>query len=472
MEINFTISGIKITIGRRFFAGVIVVLFLISIIAVVGIKGINELEETSDKMLYETKLQTSAQILRSNFHQFIMPANDYLIHGNMVELKNFENLLIEVENNMKEFIKIAEPDIEKNILNNIDSYLNDVQALARKVFKLPSPIGSPEGAVIMEEMDAVSGKAVDEIDNILTVISGNMERYILANQFTFYRSKRKIIIVGLLVAMGMFIGGYFHVREIIKPLKNLLETTQEISSGNMSAKAKVKTNDELEIFAISFNEMLSELERTTIPRDYFNCILDRMVETLIITDSNGIIKTVNKSALTLLGYTEEEILGKTIALVVTKEGLDKVCFNNDAVKRFVEKEHVDNVYNTYFSKNGRAIPVVFSRSLIYNKKNDLLGMTFIAYNYSESHEEKELTLLKGDGHNLQNNIRAIGENPLTKRETEITKLLVMENSNREIAEQLFISVRTVETHRRNIMQKLHTKSVISLIHYATQSGLV
>lgn len=472
MEIKFTISGIKITIGRRFFAGVIVVLVLISIIAVVGIKGINELEKTSDEMLYETKLQNSAQILRSNFHQFIMPANDYLIHGNMVELKNFENLLIEVENNMKEFIKIAEPKIEKNILNNIDSYLNDVQALARKIFKLPSPIGSPEGAFIMEEMDAVSDKAVDEIDNILTGISGNMERYFLANQLTFSRSKLKIIFVGLFIAMGMLIGGYFHVQEIIKPLKNLLETAQEISSGNMSAKAKVKTNDELEIFATSFNEMLSELERTTIPRDYFNCILDRMVETLIITDSNGIIKTVNKSALNLLGYTEEEILGETIALVVTKEGLDKICFKNDAVKRFVEKEHVDNVYNTYFSKDGRAIPVIFSRSLIYNKNNDLLGMTFIAYNYSESLEEKEITLLTGDGHNLQNNIRAMGENPLTKRETEITKLLVMEHSNREIAELLFISVRTVETHRRNIMQKLHTKSVISLIHYATQSGLV
>ncbi len=62
--------------------------------------------------------------------------------------------------------------------------------------------------------------------------------------------------------------------------------------------------------------------------------------------------------------------------------------------------------------------------------------------------------------------------PLTRREREIIKKIADELSNQEIADDLFISLRTVETHRRNIMQKLKVKSVVSLIKYAAQQGII
>lgn len=61
---------------------------------------------------------------------------------------------------------------------------------------------------------------------------------------------------------------------------------------------------------------------------------------------------------------------------------------------------------------------------------------------------------------------------LTKRETEIIKKIADELSNQEIAEELHISLRTVETHRRNIMQKLKVKSVVSLLKYASQHNII
>lgn len=61
---------------------------------------------------------------------------------------------------------------------------------------------------------------------------------------------------------------------------------------------------------------------------------------------------------------------------------------------------------------------------------------------------------------------------LTKREIEVIKLIAEENSNQEIADKLFISLRTVETHRRNIMQKLKINSVIALLKYAVQNGMI
>lgn len=61
---------------------------------------------------------------------------------------------------------------------------------------------------------------------------------------------------------------------------------------------------------------------------------------------------------------------------------------------------------------------------------------------------------------------------LTEREREIIVLIEKEYNNRQIAETLFISERTVETHRKNIFRKTNTSSVIGLVKYAYEHKLV
>ena len=62
--------------------------------------------------------------------------------------------------------------------------------------------------------------------------------------------------------------------------------------------------------------------------------------------------------------------------------------------------------------------------------------------------------------------------PLTLREREILQLLAESKSNKEISSRLRISVRTVETHRRSIMQKVKANSIVELVHYAIRNGIV
>jgi two-component system, NarL family, nitrate/nitrite response regulator NarL len=61
---------------------------------------------------------------------------------------------------------------------------------------------------------------------------------------------------------------------------------------------------------------------------------------------------------------------------------------------------------------------------------------------------------------------------LTPREIEIIALIAKELSNAKIGEALFISERTVETHRKNIFRKTGTKSVLGLVKYATENKLI
>ena len=68
--------------------------------------------------------------------------------------------------------------------------------------------------------------------------------------------------------------------------------------------------------------------------------------------------------------------------------------------------------------------------------------------------------------------RSIFEVPLTKREKEILKLIAEGLSSQEIADKLFISLRTVETHRLNINQKLDVKNTAGLVKEALKRGLI
>ncbi len=61
---------------------------------------------------------------------------------------------------------------------------------------------------------------------------------------------------------------------------------------------------------------------------------------------------------------------------------------------------------------------------------------------------------------------------LTDREREILKLISKEFTNKQIAEELFISERTVETHRKNIFRKTGTNNLVGLIKYAYANNLI
>lgn len=61
---------------------------------------------------------------------------------------------------------------------------------------------------------------------------------------------------------------------------------------------------------------------------------------------------------------------------------------------------------------------------------------------------------------------------LTSREIEILKLVAEEFSNIEVSQKLFISPRTVETHKRNMISKLNVKNSIGLVRYALNSGII
>lgn len=94
---------------------------------------------------------------------------------------------------------------------------------------------------------------------------------------------------------------------------------------------------------------------------------------------------------------------------------------------------------------------------IYSVKN--------GYNYysSETMKEVQNSLLKSETNN--SNIT------LSTREKEILKLICMEKKTSQIADELYISVNTVESHRKNLIRKLGVKNMVGLVKYAITNNI-
>lgn len=86
--------------------------------------------------------------------------------------------------------------------------------------------------------------------------------------------------------------------------------------------------------------------------------------------------------------------------------------------------------------------------------------------FTEELEEKHFN----NSSKIEKQISNLGE--LSSREKEILVLIAQEYNTAEIAEKTFISLNTVNTHRRNLLSKLNAKNTAGLVKYAVENGLV
>lgn len=126
----------------------------------------------------------------------------------------------------------------------------------------------------------------------------------------------------------------------------------------------------------------------------------------------------------------------------------------------------DNEYVAHFLKaGGKGYLLKNSRKeeFVNAIESVLMDKRYLSYELSNSILEQ---ILDPDPSKEKSSIH------LTRREIEIIRKISEDKSNIEIADELVISLRTVETHRRNIMQKLDAKSVVSILKYAAKHNLI
>ncbi|SNT18853.1 two component transcriptional regulator, LuxR family [Ekhidna lutea] len=97
---------------------------------------------------------------------------------------------------------------------------------------------------------------------------------------------------------------------------------------------------------------------------------------------------------------------------------------------------------------------------VYSKGSYINQRALLAIQKRMNHRGKKPSFHKG------------GEIPLTKREVEVLQLVCQQMTTGEIAEKLFISMKTVDGHRNNLLQKTHSRNVAGLVLYALKNNLI
>lgn len=126
-----------------------------------------------------------------------------------------------------------------------------------------------------------------------------------------------------------------------------------------------------------------------------------------------------------------------------------------------EIQHIKKMLN--YGVNGYVLKTASQAEIIQAIQKVNAGETY----YSAQVTNAIMDHLRGD----RSSSKVSMEVPLTKREKEVLHLIVKEYSNKEIAEKLFISVRTVEAHKRNLLEKTGHKNMAGLAIWAVEQRL-
>lgn len=204
--------------------------------------------------------------------------------------------------------------------------------------------------------------------------------------------KMKIALSSMIVMALVLILTYFLIKKIIDPIKNLSETAQKISQGDLSVRAKITSRGEIGILAQSFNQMTESLINAS---KYVRNMIKIMPTALIAMDAKGKIDNVNEAALKMLGYKQKELLNNNISIIFnSKINTLDALLKDVKLKDLIRAKHVDNKRTFLYNNKQEKIPVLLSASVLSGSNNELKAIIFVAKDLRELTEYAKKRLSK------------------------------------------------------------------------------
>ncbi|MHC5022999.1 MAG: sensor histidine kinase [Planctomycetota bacterium] len=197
---------------------------------------------------------------------------------------------------------------------------------------------------------------------------------------------------GTIFACSMLVGvtlAYLVSSSLSRPIRRILACTTAIKGGNYQVRIRANRRDELGRLATSVTEMASSLRATSVSKRYLDEVLQSMVDSLIVVDTDANIVTVNRSTLELLGFLEEQLVGQPASLVIIDEGYQLSMKRlNHLLGETTQQDHELH----YRTSLGQLIPISFSGSPIRDNDGATVGYVCMGKDITErkrAEEERE-----------------------------------------------------------------------------------
>ena len=373
---------LKYPIGSKLLAsGLIVLLFIVLMIVASQVVG-KLFKDTSDELVTEYNELDAVQELKFSISQLLLPPSSYAIFGKKTDEDYFKMLVHKAEDDLRLCEKVLTSSHDLELLSEFKSTIHRVDSLGTLMFQFEKKQNQVEINKILVKINEEIETGIKTVDLLLSETKEEIDEYLSFNNTVIKHSTITILTIGLIVALIILVGGWLFIRSLIRPINELVTTTNKISEGDRRAKVNVKTNDEFQFLADSFNKMVDKLEETTVSRNYLDNILKNMFDGLVVTDNQLKIRSVNKATSDLLGYEKSELIDKEIATLFDKDGGDKASeyySEPDIDRQAFEINNMDYL----LSKSGIRIPVLLSCSILKNQNEESDGLIIVGHDLTE-----------------------------------------------------------------------------------------
>jgi PAS domain S-box-containing protein len=270
-----------------------------------------------------------------------------------------------------------------NIRENFNKYYQSVVEHANLLL---------ESGEEVEGLGRLSDEAMlkESLENELKQLSKEQEEQVneslLAGMQETRRQSRRILVLGTAAFLLPLILLVYFARRIVLPIRSLSMMTAGVAKGTLDRKTNIPLlkQDEVGNLEASFRAMMQGLKETTVLKAYVDNIIKSMVDSLIVATPEGAFQTVNQATLNLLGYEENELLGKSIEMIFANEE-----FKVSVIDDLIQEGFISNVEHIYLAKDGMGIPVSFSSSVMRDEKDEIQGIVCVAQDITERKRTEE-----------------------------------------------------------------------------------
>ncbi len=363
---------------------IILVLILLMIIASQVVVSI--LKKTSNEFFIEYNEMNTVQEFKLSLYQLLLQTNKYSLLDNPDDQTFFMILIHQANEKLMECQQVITESHDSKILSKFPQRLIRVENLAQIYFSLNKTENNHSKEDILNRMNEEITDGLKQIDILLIEIKTETAEYNKINSTVFNHSSLAILALGIIIFIIFIVGGLRFINNLTQPIFDLVSTTKRIISGERGIKVSIDTEDEFSILADSFNQMLDSLETTTVSKTYLDNILKNMFDSLIVTDRNLVVRSVNDSTSKLIGMEKSTIEGQSLSILFDQS--DYIWKEERDIQEW--KNIVENMVFMRHNSD-KKIPVLITCAFLMNDSGDETGLVIVAHDLTLKKEiEKKL----------------------------------------------------------------------------------
>ena len=199
-----------------------------------------------------------------------------------------------------------------------------------------------------------------------------------------------VIALSTVIVMGL-------ARTLSRPIEVISQVTARIGKGHYDAEIPIRRSDEIGTLAESVTRMAQELKHTTtrmaqelnhttVSKMYLDGIIETMLDTLVVLNPDGTIKTVNKAACELLGYQPHELIGQPVQTIMKRNAATNGAAD---IADLTEPASSIGIEDVFVAKDGREISVEVAGAVMHDADGNRDCVVYAARDITERKKAEE-----------------------------------------------------------------------------------